>query len=96
MCGLKILIHRKSNPLFTDYCIKNNLVEYITGSESGRFAIREASELLIGLANNYDSVIVNRTEYTDSYETYIQVRKLIETKFYTLKDKSIEECDVLF
>ena len=96
MCGLKILIHRKSNPLFTDYCIKNNLVDYITGSESGRFAIREASELLIGLANNYDSVIVNRTEYTDSYETYIQGRKLIQTKFYTLKDNSIEECNVLF
>lgn len=94
VCGLRILIHRKSNPLFTNYCINNNLVDYLTGSEGGKYGIREATELLIGLNNNFDQVMLNRINSTQNYISYIESRKAIKTHFYTIKEKVIQEVNL--
>lgn len=93
VCGIRIMMGRKSNPLFTDYCVKNNLVDYITASEGGNYAVREATELLIGLSGNYNRVITDRTHYAEDYKKYITNRRLIKTQFFTVKENVVEAVD---
>lgn len=89
VCGIRILVNQKANPLFTHYCIKNKLVDYLTASSGGHFAVREASELLCGLNDNFNEVIHDRVNNSVHYQTYIQARRQIKPEFYTLKDKAI-------
>ena len=90
VCGVRVLVNQKANPLFVDYCIKNNLVDYLTASPGGQFAVREASELLIALNNNFDEVITDRKNYAANYTTYIENRKKATTKFYTVNNNTLE------
>lgn len=94
VCGLRILVNQKANPLFTDHCIKNNLVDYLTASQGGSFAVREATELLISLNENYENVITNRKNSTEDYKTYIEKRRTVKTKFFTVIDNKIEATDI--
>lgn len=94
VCGVRILVNQKANPLFVNYCIKNNLVDYLTSSQGGQFAVREASELLIALNDNYDEVISNRKNSTENYKSYIENRRKVKTKFYTVIDNKIESVDL--
>jgi len=32
VCGVRLMVNRKANPLFVDYCEKNMLVDYLTGA----------------------------------------------------------------
>ena len=91
ICGIRVLINRRANPLFINYCIKNNLVDYLTAAESGNFAIREASELLIALNQNFDEVLTFRKVYSQSYKAYIENRRKVETKFFTTNKIAIIE-----
>ena len=94
VCGLRILVNRKENPLFVNYCLKNNLVDYLTASQGGQFAVREASELLIALNGNFDAIITGRKNYLKDYATYIKDRKEIKTQFYTLVENKIEPVEL--
>ncbi len=89
VCGIRILIKRNANPLFTNYVIENNLADYITAHESGNFAVREVCELLMGLYNNYDKIISERTRYSAVYKEYIEKRNCIETTFFTRNGNTI-------
>lgn len=93
VCGLRILVNRNSNPLFKNYCIQNNLVDYITAAQSGDFAIREATEMLVGINHNFNEVINNRTNYDSNYATYIEERKKANTLFYTLNEGAIKQVE---
>jgi 3-deoxy-D-manno-octulosonate 8-phosphate phosphatase (KDO 8-P phosphatase) len=92
-CGLRILINQKSNPLFTNYCLKNKLVDYLTASQGGQFAVRESTELLIALNGNYDAVINNRKNYDEDYKNYINQRKQISPEFYTLDNNKVKKTE---
>lgn len=94
LCGLRILVHRGANPLFTDYCLRHRLADYITASEGGQYAVREACELLTGLYGNFDQVIQNRTHYTGDYRTYITQRRMVSTQFFTVNDNVVEAVDL--
>lgn len=89
-CGLRILVNQKANPLFVNYCVRNQLADYVTANSGGNYAVREAAELLIGLNGNYDRVLKNRSDYSDSYAKYISLRKETVTEFFTLKENGIE------
>ncbi len=84
ICGIRVLVNRKANPLFVNYCVKNNLVDYLTASDGGNFAIREATELLIGLNQNYDDVITARKNYSSTYKSYIENRRKVSTELFTV------------
>lgn len=94
VCGVRILVNQKANPLFVDHCIKNNLVDYLSANSGGNFAVREASELLIALTENFTEVINNRKNSTADYKTYIEKRKTVKTKFFTVVDNKIEAADI--
>jgi 3-deoxy-D-manno-octulosonate 8-phosphate phosphatase (KDO 8-P phosphatase) len=90
MCGLRILVSQKYNPLFADYCVKNNMVDYITAANGGSHAVRESAELLIALNGNYDTVLTERKNASPLYNAYLSERRAVETKHFTFKDNKIE------
>ncbi len=89
VAGIRIMINRKANPLFRQYVVKSGLADYITASESGNFAIREACEMLMGLLGNYDACIDERKEFSEKYKTYLNQRQSVQTEFYTVQNDQI-------
>jgi 3-deoxy-D-manno-octulosonate 8-phosphate phosphatase (KDO 8-P phosphatase) len=78
-CGLRLAVRRKASPLFSSYLQENGLADYLSGLEGGRHAIREISELLIGLSGNYDQVLEKRIVFKGDYETYWTERQVLQT-----------------
>jgi 3-deoxy-D-manno-octulosonate 8-phosphate phosphatase (KDO 8-P phosphatase) len=92
-CGLRMMVNQKVNPLFVNYCKKNHLVDYLTSSPGGQFAVREATELLIGLYGEFDNIIDGRKNNTEEYQSYIKSRREVKTQFFTLLDDQISRLE---
>lgn len=82
-CGVRMAAYRKSNPLFNQYVITNQLADYMTGNSGGENAVREGSELLMGLYENYDEAISNRMSFSETYQQYLQQRQQVETAVFS-------------
>jgi len=91
VCGIRVLINRKANPLFKNYLVQNNYVDYITGHESGNFALRETTEMLMGLNDNYSQCMDERKDFSAVYATYIGIRQDLPTGFYTIEANQVVE-----
>jgi 3-deoxy-D-manno-octulosonate 8-phosphate phosphatase (KDO 8-P phosphatase) len=91
VCGLRIFIPRKSNPLFNEYVLKHHLADYLTGNTSGRGSVREACELMIGLNGNYEAVVTERKNFSDVYTGYLALRKATIPVYYTTTDGVVVE-----
>lgn len=89
VCGLRILIKRKANPLFNDYLIRNKFVDYITAEMSGGFAVRESSEVLMGLNQNFDRCMDERKDFSPIYQEYLSKRQSTPVNFFTAQADSI-------
>jgi len=88
-CGLRVLVNRKSNPLFKEYIKTNHLADYITASFSGEFAVREYCELLLGINRKYDDTINARISNAADYRDYLDARNRIVPAFFTKADDVI-------
>jgi 3-deoxy-D-manno-octulosonate 8-phosphate phosphatase (KDO 8-P phosphatase) len=93
-CGLRFFISRKANPLFNDYVIKNKLADYITASESGNYAVRECSEVLMSAYGLFDEAVKQRVNYSEQYAQYISLRRETKTKYFTISEGKITEASV--
>jgi 3-deoxy-D-manno-octulosonate 8-phosphate phosphatase (KDO 8-P phosphatase) len=91
ICGVRIYISRKSNPLLNEYVIRHFLADYVTGSSSGETAVREATELLIGLNANFNEVITERKNFSESYSNYLALRKATTPIYYTTQEGIVVE-----
>ena len=89
-CALRMFIHRKSNPLFERYVVENNLCDYITGTESGKPAIREACEFLLGMGGMYDETISKRISFSDEFKQFMNERKKIKPSLFRFNGIDIE------
>ena len=94
VCGLRVLINQKANPLFLSYCLKNKLVDYLTASPGGAHAVRESAELFIGISDTYDKVINDRKIISADYKTYMEKRNSVNTAFFTSDNGAIVPGDV--
>lgn len=79
LCKLSFCVKRSASPLFKNYILEQKKCCYITGNEGGNHAVRELSELLIGLTGHYNETISGRIEYGDEYTKYIHQRNAINT-----------------
>lgn len=91
VCGLRIFIPRKSNPLLNEYVNRHQLADYVTGATSGEHAVREATELLMGLNGNYNEVVTERKNFSQSYASYLDLKKSANTLYYTTLEGEIVE-----
>jgi 3-deoxy-D-manno-octulosonate 8-phosphate phosphatase (KDO 8-P phosphatase) len=89
--GLSMLVKRTSSPLFTDYVLNNELVDYITAHTAEQQAIREVCELLMGLKGNFNDVLDKRIAFSSEYVEYLNQRSQISGTFYRKSDKRIIE-----
>jgi len=94
VCGVRIMVDQKANPLFKNYVLQNNLADYTTAQPGNNFAVREACELLIGLRGNFEHVIQHRLRFSPDYSAYYNERQQIPTPFYTWKENIIEKVEV--
>lgn len=77
LCQLSFCIRRNASPLFEEFIINNNFCHYISAQEGGNHAVREITELIIGLQGNYDETIFKRMEYKGDYDKYLSLRNSI-------------------
>ncbi len=88
-CGARFLINRPASLALHNFCIENNLCDYISSNDGGNHAVREVSELIISLLGNWETVVSERIKFNDLYAPYIQKRQHIETNFYTLENNEV-------
>lgn len=94
VCGLRMMVNQKVNPQFKNYCVQNKLVDYLTAASGGQFAVRESTELLIGLNGNFKEVIASRSNYSENYQAYITQRKTQQPEFFTYLNERIQKSNV--
>ena len=95
ICGLRIMVNRKANPLMVNYAKENNLVDYLTANDGNNYAIRETVELLTGISGRYDDTMRERSSFTDTYQQYLAKRNEQYTQLYTVENKQIIAIDSL-
>jgi 3-deoxy-D-manno-octulosonate 8-phosphate phosphatase (KDO 8-P phosphatase) len=94
ICGIRIMVNQKANPLFTQYCIDHQLADYISASRGGEHAVRECTELLIALYGNYEQVLTDRKQSVATYKNYIEKRRVIRPQFFTLLEEELKTVDL--
>jgi 3-deoxy-D-manno-octulosonate 8-phosphate phosphatase (KDO 8-P phosphatase) len=92
-CGLRILVRREANPLLLKYILENKLCDYITAFSAKDNALREISEMLLGLLGNYEMVVKSRVSFDKDYNQYWQVRNSIVTQPYVWHEGRIRRID---
>ena len=71
------------------YVKTKGLADYITRASGNKYAIRESSELLLGLSNRYNETISNRIHNTELYKEYLRQRNSNKPEFYILAGTEI-------
>ncbi len=89
-CGLRFMAGRKGSPLFNMYAVKNDHVDYITGHDGGHYAVREITELILGLQGQYDQAINERIAFGQNYTDYLAQRNATHVKKYIFENNKIE------
>jgi len=89
VCGLRFLINRPASPLIKKYILENALCDYITGNDPRNYAVREVSELLLGLLDIFETVVASRVNYDQTYQEYFSQRQAVSTHCYTQEHNKI-------
>lgn len=80
--GVRIMVRRTANPLFANYVVQHQLADYVTGLQSGQWAVRESCELMLGLLGQFDTVMSERLRHQPVYSRYYAQRQAIEPAFW--------------
>jgi len=78
-CGVRVLVRRDASPLLQDFIALNSLCDYITANEVGRYPVREAAELFMGLVGVFDAAVASRMTVDEDYRKYFAQRQEIAT-----------------
>ncbi len=87
-CGIRILVKHRAAPMFQNYSIKNEIVDYITANDE--HGVRETCELILSTFDVYDQAIRYRSHFHENYKNYLEFRQGIETNSYFTKGDLIE------
>jgi len=89
LAGLRMMIGRSANPMLLDFAEKNRLVDYITFNDGANNALREICEMILLMTNNYNQVIDHRMKFSETYQTYLDLRRSNETLSFFLQQQEI-------
>lgn len=87
--GLRMMVQRPANPLVKKYSEDKHLMDYLTANDSNNHAVREVTELLIGLSGKYEETLSDRIAYNDTYRKFINLRNTLPTEYYTIDSDAI-------
>ncbi|HEY5622307.1 MAG TPA: phosphatase [Gammaproteobacteria bacterium] len=79
-CGARFLVRRAASPLLQDFVARNDYCDYITAVQGDGFAVRECTELMLGLMGAFDDVVHSRAAHDADYSRYFAARQAIETE----------------
>jgi 3-deoxy-D-manno-octulosonate 8-phosphate phosphatase (KDO 8-P phosphatase) len=90
LAGVRFMVGRRLvNPLFIEFAKENRLVDYITKHDGATYALREISEIVMALSNNFPLALDHRMKFSEAYQTYLSEKGKTETQFFTIKDNAI-------
>jgi len=87
--GVRMMVSRPANPLLLKFAEGNKLADYLTANDGNTHALREVTELLIGLSGIYDETLNDRIAYNNTYRKYITMRNSLPTEYYTVEGDNI-------
>ena len=67
--------------------MNNELCDYISACEGSEYAVREISELIMGLQGNYNDALEKRVAYGDAYQMYLAERQQVVSSYFTLNEE---------
>jgi 3-deoxy-D-manno-octulosonate 8-phosphate phosphatase (KDO 8-P phosphatase) len=79
-CAIRVLVRRAASPLLAAYAERERLCDYITAFEGGYNAVREVTELVIGLLGAFEAVVRSRVASDEQYARYFAARQAVETE----------------
>jgi 3-deoxy-D-manno-octulosonate 8-phosphate phosphatase (KDO 8-P phosphatase) len=83
--GCGILIKNHGAKMFARYCLENKLCDYVTDNTGGSNALREISEVILGLLGLFTKTVDQRIEFSGIYKDYFHIRNLVKTQMRELK-----------
>lgn len=89
LAGVRFMIGRNANPLLHEFAAERRLVDYITKYNGNENGVREVSEIVMSMSNNFDVALELRMKYAEAYKDYITLRNKTATQFFTTKDNGI-------
>lgn len=89
LCGVRFMVGRSANPLLYEFAADNRLVDYITKFDGAHNAIREISEIVMAMGNNFDIAVENRMKFSEAYQDYLALRKNVVPEFFSAKNNDI-------
>ena len=89
LAGVRFMIGRPANPLLSEFAAERRLVDYITLHSGNENGVREVSEIIMSMANNFEVAIELRMKYGDAYKDYLAQRNKTEIQFFTTKENGI-------
>ncbi len=91
VAGVRCMVKSKASPLLSDYTIQRGLTDYLTSCNGNEHAVREVSELIIGLNGMYKETIDHRVNFTETYQRYLKLRNRTDVRFYISNESKITE-----
>ncbi len=85
-CGLRIQIRRSASPLFMEYTATRGECDYITAHPAQEHAVREFSELFLGVCGVFPEVVESRIAFDAEYQMYWKARNSVQTHYFNWKD----------
>jgi len=92
-CGMRIMVNSKATILFKRYVQQHCLADYISANSGSMHAVRECTELCMGLMQQYQHVVDQRIAFSASYKRYLSVRAEVTTQAFTQIDSKICSAD---
>ncbi len=89
VAGLRLMVRRRTAPLFAEYVRNQNMADYASTNEM--HSVREMSELMLGLQGNFEETVEKRWQFSDEYATYFEGRNRRSTALYTKENDRILE-----
>ncbi|HMO63172.1 MAG TPA: hypothetical protein PKC39_13350 [Ferruginibacter sp.] len=90
LAGCRFMVNRPASPMLTEYAVQNRLVDYITQFDGNSNAVREVSEVVMALGNNYNIAVDNRVKFSPAYKDYLAIRKSGNTILFTETEGKID------
>ncbi len=89
--GFRVMINRRANPLFVEYCRDKEYYDFVTHCDGGNHGVREACELTLDAMGKFVETIEKRVAFSGEYSTYNAERLAIEVKHFVAKDGGFEK-----
>ncbi len=88
--GFRVMINRRANPLFIEYCREHEYYDFVTHCDGGNHGVREACELALDAMGKFEETIEKRVAFSGEYSNYNTERLAIDVKHFVSKNGSFE------